>query len=281
MSLRLWLSTLLLLGLGACLAQAQQPKVHHLHRSDMPPGVIGQQQLMRGPQMAGYVQPVAIYAPEGAEISVWVGGQFDEPQRAPRMIGMQIGYVYQLKVTSIPLHEGAELFPTIELVNRLYPPQGAKLRFPVPVELTREELNFALDGQYVTRVVFLEDPDQALPARDDPLHQRYIDVGSQQDPLLVADRLGRPMAMLRMGSRVPDNDDVTGLPNVVSGPVELYPPEACRGLEGPGSRAEGRGKEGSGSASGFDINKAIERHDHDFRRLPGDEIESSDLSRKP
>jgi hypothetical protein len=189
----------------------------------MPPGVIGQQQLLRSPALPGYFQAVEVLAPEGVRIATVAEGQFIESQPTPVSFGMQIGFVYQLKVTNIPLYEGVELYPTIEVINRLYPPEGAKLRFPVPIELTHEDIMMAMKGQYVTRVVYLEDPDTAFPQREDPEHQRVIEVGPREDPLHVADRYGRPMAIVRMGSRVPDEGEFAGGLGFGSPPIQIYP----------------------------------------------------------
>ena len=42
--------------------------------------------------------------------------------------------------TDIPEHPGVEVFPTVEMIDRLYPPQGQSLKFPVPIDLTQDEL---------------------------------------------------------------------------------------------------------------------------------------------
>jgi len=52
----------------------------------------------------------------------------------------------------------------------------------------------------------LEDPQSALPVRDTLDEQRYYEVRSDDDPLKAADRLGRPVAIMRMGSRTPEFD---------------------------------------------------------------------------
>ena len=188
-------------------AAAQQPNVHYFHSANLPPGTVAGGQLLRDPLLRGHVQPVEIQLPEGVRASVNIGGQFDQPRPGPVRVGMLIGPVYQFKISHIPFHEGMEVYPTIELINRLYPPPGQAACFPVPVQLTTEELNYALDGRFVTRVIYLEDVETALPARDDPAHQRYYEVPPGQDPLLAADRMGRPMAILRMGSRIPDEEE--------------------------------------------------------------------------
>ncbi len=160
--------------------------------------------------MPGYYQPVEISAPQGAQLALAMDGTFEPSQPAPLRAGLLVGHVYRLKVTNIPFHVGQEVFPSLEIINRLYPPQGSETRFPIPIELTREELDLALRGQFVIRVIYLENPRTALPLPEDPVHQRYFEVGPGQDPLEVADGLGRPMAILRIGSRVPELDQTTG-----------------------------------------------------------------------
>ncbi len=188
------------------IAQAQRAPVHYFHSTDLPPGAIGQGQLLRGGPLPGYFQPVEIKAPKGAKISLAMDGNFATPEEGPVLAGMLIGQVYRIKITGIPRNEGYEVFPTIEVINRMYPPRGLENHFPVPIEFTLDELEMALSGLFVTRVIYLEDPNEALPIAEDPKQQSYFEVRADEDPLKAADRLGRPMAILRMGSRTPDYD---------------------------------------------------------------------------
>jgi hypothetical protein len=197
------LAVLVVIGTAAPLP-AQQPPVHYNHAGMMPPGAIGKEQLLRGGPLPGYFQPVEIRVPQGAMISTVREGGFDDPQPTEALIGMLIGEVYRMQITNIPGREGMEVYPTIEVINRLYPPLGQEPKFPVPVDLTQEELEMALDGKFVTRVIYLEDPDNALPVAEDPMQQSYFEAAVHENPLDVADRLGRPMAILRMGARLPD-----------------------------------------------------------------------------
>ena len=189
-------------------ATAQNGPWHYLNKADAPPGVIGQRQLERGGPLPGYFQPVEVTAPTGSLISVVSDGAFSEPKPAKLLAGMLIGQVYRLKVANIPNYEGQEVFPTVEVIDRLYPPPGQAARFPIPIELTVEELRYALDGRYVLRVIYLEDVATAPLVRDEPGQQRVFEIAAHQDAMMAADRLGRPMAILRMGSRVPlDTED--------------------------------------------------------------------------
>jgi hypothetical protein len=192
-----------LVSLAAATLAAQQPGVHYWHHGDMPPGAIGAMQLSRGGPLQGYFQPVEIRAPQGVRISLARENTFDEPPAGPRKTGLLVGCVYRLRVTGIPRAEGQEVYPTLEVINRLYAPLGMQQRFAIPVELTEEDLNLALDGKFVTRIIYLEDPRKALPIGENPQTQNYFETAPGQDPLAVADALGRPMAILRLGGRLP------------------------------------------------------------------------------
>ena len=217
-------------------AAAQGPW-HYLNKADAPPGLIGQRQLERGGPLPGYFQPVEVRAPAGTLISLASETPLAEPKPEKLLAGMLIGQVYRLRVANIPNREGQEVFPTIEVIDRLYPPPGQAARFPIPIELTREELDYALDGRYVMRVIYLEDVATAPAVQEVPGQQRYIDLPPGNDAMMAADRLGRPMAILRMGSRVPlpDEDQSRFLyqnPPVL--PIELPPViDRTKGLEEP------------------------------------------------
>ena len=133
-----------------------------------------------------------------------VDGGFDRSQPAPRCLGMLVGPLYRFRVMNIPFAPGVEVFPTVEIVDRLYPPPGQELRFPIPVELTAEELQMAADGKFVTRVIYVENPHEAVPVGQEEEHQSWFDVGPGKSPLEVASNLGRPVAVLRLGGRMPD-----------------------------------------------------------------------------
>jgi hypothetical protein len=194
------------LGLAAMLC-AQQPQVHYWDQGTMPPGAIGSRRLVRGGPVPGFFQPVEIKAPCGALISLAADGQFDQAQHESRKVGLLVGSVYRLRVTGIPLAAGQEVFPTIEIIDRTYAPMGMALRFPIPIELNEEDLRLALSGKFVTRVIYVEDPRNALPVRENPRAQEWFEAKPGEDPLAVADALGRPVAILRLGGRVPQADE--------------------------------------------------------------------------
>ena len=218
---------------------AQEPAVHYWHQGVMPPGAIGSRQLQRGGPLAGFFQPVEIKAPPGVSISLAVANQFGPAEKAPRRVGLLIGSVYRLRVTNIPLPqaEGMEVFPTIEIIDRTYAPADQQVRFAIPVEIASQDIELAMQGKFVTRVIYLEDPHNALPiGLGSPLRegrlagggdsQSWFEVAPGRDPLAVADELGRPVAILRLGGRVPgqgpDSNFYFGSPAWVA-----YPPRTA------------------------------------------------------
>jgi len=227
----------LIAALAVATNAAAQGPWHYLNKADMPPGVIGLRQLQRGGPLPGYFQPVEVTAPAGSLVSIVGDGDFSEPKPVKLMAGMLIGHVYRLKVSNLPGREGQEIFPTIEVIDRLYPPPGQAARFPIPIVLTDEEMNYALDGRYVLRVIYIEEPRTALPVAEVPEQQRFTEIAPGQDAMEAADRLGRPVAILRVGSRVPmpDEDQSRFLyqhPPVL--PLEVPPPpKRGSGLEDP------------------------------------------------
>ena len=204
---------------------AQDPSsLHDRHFRDSglhPPGQVGQGLLSRGGMIPGYFQPIEVRAPQGTQLAFVANGQFGPSLLAPTTAGMLIGAVYRMKITNIPGLEGVEVFPSIEVINRIYPPRGLEAKFAIPIHLSQREIEMATQGFFVTRVIYLEDPTNPIPV-DEPIgRQRTMDVRYTEDPLHVADKLGRPVAILRIGSRSPQQNTQTGRFMFSSPPIQI------------------------------------------------------------
>jgi hypothetical protein len=189
---------------------AQQPVNHEMIRGDMPPGVASQFFKISDRSLVGHVQPVQIVA-ENCTVEVGdAGGSFFNPRLSKMSVAMDFGFAYRFKLSNLPVPNanGKELYPSIEVVGKLSPPQGLEMDFPIQVVVTRDDIRHALDGRLVTRVIYLEDPRGPLPHLHTADEQPSVDVLRGQDPLRAAQKLGRPMAILRMGSRVPAQNDL-------------------------------------------------------------------------
>lgn len=188
-------------------SSAQRTVRHELIRSDMPPGLAADYSRLSNPALTHYVQPVRVVGPTGSRLEIATQGGFKATNASKVTVGMRIGPVYRIKISNIPESPGKELYPSVELLNRLYPPEGLENDFPIQVVLGKDDLKQALAGNLVTKVIYLENPETALPHRHREDQQPFIDVGGGEDPLRAAEKMGRPMAILRIGSRVPMPSD--------------------------------------------------------------------------
>ena len=185
--------------------------VHYFLNANEAPGVVSGAQVARGMPGVGTYTAVSVSGPKGLKVALAQSHQFLEPLDAPVTTGMLVGAVYRVRVTNIPFSPGEELYPTIEVIDRVNAPAGREHRFPIPVVLTQEDLRLALNGALVTRVIYLEDSENAEPLAARPGEQRTINVGADDNALKTADQFGRPVAILRIGSRTPANmHDLTG-----------------------------------------------------------------------
>lgn len=164
---------------------------------------------MGGMMPAGMMGPpptvqVTFGKPESMHVRYSVGGpgMFDsEPLVVPARQYFPQGGLYRLKLTNIMNREGVELYPTVEL-SYANPRTGAYLAHnSIPVQFTDEDLDQVLTGNFVTKVIYLPDPDFQGPALAgiDTLVSTRLDPGV--DPIVEADRRGSILAIIRLGDK--------------------------------------------------------------------------------
>ena len=196
---------------------------------EMPPGLCAESCRLAEPELGFYMQPVRVSVPPQAQVSVLgTGGTFIETLTSRVTVGMHTGPVYRFKVTQIPRRPGKELYPSIEILGKLNPPPGLEGQFPIEIIISQDDLEQAIGGRMISKVIYLENPEINLPHRHVDNDQPFFDVNGREDPLRVAKRLGRPMAILRLGSRVPTftPDDVgfgfhAPIPTILPNPEPL------------------------------------------------------------
>ncbi len=173
------------------------------------------------PILADDVQVVRFQGPAGVKVEV-LG---PPPEAVPpgdgkglATVGLRIGTGYQLRVSNLPDRPGVELYPMVEILGHLHRPAGVDpSKYPIRVVLRDVDIQDAADrGQLVTQVVYLEDPDQAVPFKLDKDDPPVVTVGPAEDPNKVARALGRVMAIVRIGGRQPSVEELRG-PSGVGG----------------------------------------------------------------
>ena len=204
----------------------QDHDYYHPLNHRMPPGMAaGMLNAVRGYDPT-WLQPVRVELPSDGIISLYTASP--EPSgilRAPAQFSINAGHVYRLRLTEIPELPGADFYPTIELLDHLHPPVGLEHDFPVPVVFALDDLKLAVAGKLVTRVIYLEQPSMAQQL--DPLRRELPQsVSPAENALKEADRLGRPIAIVRIGGRTPSNEHDAQFFYGTGGSVDITPPKS-------------------------------------------------------
>ena len=156
---------------------------------------------------------VAFVGPAGATIrwDVSAQGMFDsEAMVCPGRQNFPQGGIYRLKLTNIPGHPGLELYPTLEVAPAMPRTQAFLAHSMVPVNITEEDLMQVRSGNFVTKVIYLPDPEfQELAlavGTPDTIVSTRLDPGV--DPIAEADRRGAILAIVRVGNKVVEPENV-------------------------------------------------------------------------
>ncbi len=189
-------------------ASAQMPQrgyqpLHHMAS----PGTAGLWAERLGRACPGYWQTIELTTLEGGSVSY-----YDEASSAINTVSgakveLQVAAVYRLKLSDLPDYPGVELYPTIEVIDRLHPPAHLKHEFPIPIVVTEADIEAALRDELVTKVIYLDQPEIAATVAPYDGGMRSETLPSYRNLLAEADERGRPLLIFRMGRRVPSLHD--------------------------------------------------------------------------
>ncbi len=204
--------SILVLALVVAFSGCKGPFVNNLPPAEMimhpGPGVGGP-----GPGVVMY-QPaapssnrtsqVSFVGPRGMRIAwdVSAPGQFDsEPLFCPGRYNFTQGAIYRLKLTDIPNRPGVELYPTLDVGPAMPRTEAFLSHNAIPMQLTEEDFDQVLSGNFVTKVIYLPDPDfqELALAGVETLVSTRLDPG--MNPIVEADRRGAILAIVRIGGK--------------------------------------------------------------------------------
>jgi hypothetical protein len=151
----------------------------------------------------GATSQIIFAGPEGMVVAWEVApGQFDsEPLICPGRFNFPQGAIYRLKLTNIPGREGVELYPTLEVGAALPRTEAYLAHNGIPVQFTEEDFDQVLSGNFVTKVIYLPDPEfqELALAGVETLVSTRLDPGV--DPIVEADKRGAILAIIRIGNK--------------------------------------------------------------------------------
>ncbi len=202
------LTTIACVALAGCRMPCKQnlpPAAQLMHPgpgADGPgPGVMSYQPAM--PSMNQSSQ-IAFVGPEGTVV-VWdvsAPGMFDsEPLTCPARYNFPQAAIYRLKMSNIPGRPGVELYPTLEVAAAMPRTEAFLAHNAIPVQFTPEDFDQVLSGNFVTKVIYLPDPEfqELAIAGVETLVSTRLDPGV--DPIIEADRRGSILAIVRLGNK--------------------------------------------------------------------------------
>jgi hypothetical protein len=234
------------LALGVCLAAlgCAFPKQHNLPPAvqlmEPGPGVGGPGPGVLPPTLPPQFIPVSmptvqvLFArPEGMQIRWDVSGMtaFDStPLIVPGRQNFPQNGIYRLKVTNISGREGTELYPTIEIGPTTPRTEAFLAHNAIPVQFTEEDFDQVLAGNFVTKVIYLPDPEfqELALAGVETLVSTRLDPGV--DPITEADRRGSILAVIRLGNK---DIELAGGEGVAGFGGGLIGPDCVMGPAGP------------------------------------------------
>ncbi len=154
----------------------------------------------RGPSPLLFVR---FSGPPGLRTTFYQGRPQGRAFDAPVVAGLRPGYLYRIEVSHLPGRPGISFYPTLEVRGSLcLPPRLTAPSFPAPVVFTEEDIASVLSGALVTKVVYLEDPDRAMPQPTAPDRPLEIDLPPTAHLAAEARARGRLMLVVRMGGRL-------------------------------------------------------------------------------
>lgn len=192
--------------------------------------------------MGGMMMPAAeptaqilFHKPDAMQIRWDVGGvgQFDStPLVVPGKQNFPQGGIYRLKITNITGREGVELYPTLEVGPATPRSEAFLAHNAIPVQFTEEDFDQVLTGNFVTKVIYLPDPEfqELALAGVETLVSTRLDPGT--DPIVEADRRGTILAVVRVGNKdieMPGSND-DALRNMAMPAAYSCPPGGPGGL---------------------------------------------------
>lgn len=220
--------------LGTSFSLGQQPASgrYYPFNHNLPPGVAGGMAAANHRDVNCFMQPIRVELPgEGGAVSFYGSAHGAATEiAAPADAAVQVGPVYRMRLSQMPDFPGVELYPTVELLDRLHPPRGREAEFPVPISFTAEEIRLSVEGRMITKVIYLEQPDRAAP-RSGANSSRVRVADARENILAAADEAGRPIAIVRLGSRAPDRTAPEPGFYGMGAPIQLLQPQPARAQE--------------------------------------------------
>jgi uncharacterized repeat protein (TIGR01451 family) len=167
---------------------------------------------------------VRVQGPTGMTATFYEGARTTRTFDAPVSVGMRPLVWHRARLAGFPDRPGVALYPSFEVRGTLkLKPNMRASDYPAPVIITEADVDQALAGTLITKVITLEDPDLSGGIAQVGGQPVEWDVPPRQDAIRYARDIGRPVLIVRIGMREPDQQQLSQLR---AGSI-LYPGETA------------------------------------------------------
>ncbi|MFO0826062.1 MAG: hypothetical protein U0792_23585 [Gemmataceae bacterium] len=182
-----------------------------------PPGAVAAFGAIVPPPAPGHIINAApapllaakFLAPKGVQVTAFPGSPLASKFETPTVMGLRPGYVYRFELSNLPYEDGKSLYPEVEVRGVLVPRPGMKyMDYPIPLLFTPADISRALAGALITKVIYLEDPEKAIPAEASADAPIEVPENTERGAIKAATDNGRLMAIVRLGNRKPSQQEL-------------------------------------------------------------------------
>jgi uncharacterized repeat protein (TIGR01451 family) len=147
--------------------------------------------------------------PQGVRVTAYPGSKLARMYDTSAVVGLRPGYVYRFELSNLPYNPGKVLYPEVEVRGVLVPrPDMKYMDYPIPLVFSQADIERAMLGTLITKVIYLEDPEKAVPAEVQP--DKPVEMPDDTEGEAVREALanGRLMAIVRLGDRRPSREEL-------------------------------------------------------------------------
>jgi hypothetical protein len=147
---------------------------------------------------------VRFVGPAGAHLGWYVSADFGATMSShqldlPGRFNFLQASIYRLKLSNINGRPGLELYPTIEVLPSNAKTDAFLAHNYIPVEFTEEDFDQVTAGNYITKVIYLPDPQLHGSGTGGPEELTSTRLDPGVDPIAEAQRRGHILLIVRIG----------------------------------------------------------------------------------
>src|SRR5579862_191710 len=103
---------------------------------------------------------VKVLPPAGAKTTWYPGSTLAFNAQEDSAVGLRPGYSYRFEIAGLGHGKSERIYPSIEVRGSLVPRPGLNVaEHPVPIFLSEEDISRILEGRFLSKIYYLEDPD--------------------------------------------------------------------------------------------------------------------------